>query len=59
VRYVNLSPTDEDLTRIEDMGVKLGYLKKRVPMNELIDRSFEPKEIIPAAIDVNRIVGKE
>ncbi|HVU85182.1 MAG TPA: ABC transporter substrate-binding protein [Puia sp.] len=59
VRYVNLSPTDEDLTRIEDMGVKLGYLKKRVPMNELIDRSCEPKEIIPAAIDVNRIVGKE
>jgi NitT/TauT family transport system substrate-binding protein len=59
VKYVNLSPTDEDLTRIEDMGIKLGYLKKRIPMNELIERSFEPKEIVPAAIDVNRIIKKE
>jgi len=50
VKYVNLTPTDHDLQQIEDMGLKLGYLKKRIPMSELIDRSFVPKDITPAAI---------
>jgi NitT/TauT family transport system substrate-binding protein len=50
VKYVNLNPSDQDLQQIEDMGVKMGYLKKRTPMNELIDRSFEPKQLTPAAI---------
>jgi len=50
VKYVNLTPTDQDLQQIEDMGLKLGYLKKKTPMSELIDRSFIPKDITPAAI---------
>jgi len=50
VKYENLTPTDADLQQIEDMGIKLGYLKKRTPMSELIDRSFVPKDIVPAAI---------
>jgi NitT/TauT family transport system substrate-binding protein len=50
VKYENLTPTDADLQKIEDMGIKLGYLKKHTPMSELIDRSFVPKDITPAAI---------
>ncbi len=59
VKYVDLSATDEDLMKIQDMGLKLGYLKKKIPMSELVDRSFEPKEIIPAAIDINRFAEKK
>jgi len=55
VKYENLTPTDQDLQQIEDMGLKLGYLKKRIPMSELIDRSFVPKDFTPAAITVASI----
>jgi NitT/TauT family transport system substrate-binding protein len=52
VSYVQLTPTDEDLQKIEDMGLKMGILKKRIPMSELIDRDFVPRLISPALIDV-------
>ena len=52
VSYRMLTPTDEDLQRIQDMGIKAGILEKRVPMSELIDRRFIPKEIKPANIVV-------
>jgi NitT/TauT family transport system substrate-binding protein len=52
VKDENLSPSDQDLQQIEDMGLKLGYLKKHTPMSQLIDRSFEPKVLTPAAINV-------
>ncbi|MFI5188175.1 MAG: ABC transporter substrate-binding protein, partial [Chitinophagales bacterium] len=45
VSYVKLTPTDEDLQQIEDMGLKMGLLTKRIPMNELIDRDFVPEVI--------------
>lgn len=51
VSYVQLTPTDEDLQQIENQGIKLKLLSKRIPMNELIDRKFVPKEINPAPID--------
>ncbi|MFI5188284.1 MAG: hypothetical protein ACHQF0_16255, partial [Chitinophagales bacterium] len=55
VSYVKLTPTDEDLQQIEDMGLKMGLLTKRIPMNELIDRDFVPEVIKPAKIDVAKI----
>jgi NitT/TauT family transport system substrate-binding protein len=55
VSYVQLTPTDEDLQQIQDMGLKLGLLTKRRPMKELIDRDFVPQTITPAAIDVSAI----
>ncbi len=58
VKYVDLNPTDEDLQNIEDMGIKLGYLKKRIPIDELINRNFIPKAITPAVINVNGVVSK-
>ncbi len=55
VSYVQLTPTDEDLQRIQDMGLKLGLLTKRIPMKELIDRDFVPQVITPAPIETSRI----
>jgi len=55
VSYVNLTPTDEDLQQIEDMGLKMGLLTKRIPMHELIDRDFVPQVITPAPIDAAKI----
>jgi NitT/TauT family transport system substrate-binding protein len=50
VSYRMLTPTDEDLQTIEDMALRMGLLSKPVPMSELIDRSFIPKEIKAAQI---------
>lgn len=55
VSYVQLTPTDEDLQQIQDMGLKLGILTKHIPMKELIDRDFVPRTITAAAIDASRI----
>lgn len=53
VSYRMLTPTDEDLGRIQDMGLKLGILTKGVPMSELIDRRFIPRTIRAAEIRVS------
>ena len=55
VSYVNLTPTDEDLQMIQNMGLQMGLLTKQIPMNEIIDRDFVPEVITPAAIDAARI----
>jgi NitT/TauT family transport system substrate-binding protein len=55
VSYVQLTPTEEDFQLIHDMGLKLGLLKKRIPLNELIDHNYIPKEIKEAPIDVTKI----
>jgi len=52
VSYINLTPTDEDLQSIQNIGLDLGLLTKQIPMNELIDREFLPEEITPAPINV-------
>lgn len=57
VSYLQLTPTDEDLQQIQDQGLKMGLLTKRIPMSELIDREFVPQTITPAAIDNRKIPG--
>jgi hypothetical protein len=52
VSYTMLTPTDEDLQRIHDMAIKAGILEKPIAMSDLLDRSFIPKEIHAAAIDM-------
>lgn len=52
VSYVMLTPTDADLQKIEDMALKMKILTKPVPMSDLIDREFIPKNIQPADIKV-------
>ena len=59
VSYVQLTPTDEDLQKIQDMGLKLGLLLKKTPMKELINRDFVPTTIIPATIDASAIPETE
>jgi NitT/TauT family transport system substrate-binding protein len=53
VSYRMLTPTDEDLKQIHDMALKARILEKPIEMKDLIDRSFIPTEIKPAAINVN------
>jgi hypothetical protein len=47
-----LTPTDEDLEKIMNMGLKAGILEKRIKMRDLVDRAFIPTDIQPANIDV-------
>jgi NitT/TauT family transport system substrate-binding protein len=50
VSYLQLTPTDNDLGQIMDQGLKMGLLTVKIPMNDLIDRSFVPKVVHEAAI---------
>jgi NitT/TauT family transport system substrate-binding protein len=52
VSYRMLTPTDEDLDRIHEMGLKLGVLNKPLAMSDLIDRRFIPRTIQAARIEV-------
>ena len=55
VSYLQLTPTDEDLQQIQNQGLKMGLLTKKIPMNELIDRDFVPQTITAAPIDAAKI----
>jgi NitT/TauT family transport system substrate-binding protein len=55
VTYRNLNPTDAELQRIMDMGIDLGFLKKKTPLSELMDRSFLPERAQPVTIDLKRM----
>jgi NitT/TauT family transport system substrate-binding protein len=55
VTYRNLNPTDEEMQKILEMGMSLGFLQVRTPMSELMDRSFFPAEIKPSEIDMSRM----
>jgi NitT/TauT family transport system substrate-binding protein len=55
VTYRNLNPTDAELERIRDMGASLGFLKPDLQVADVIDRSFFPKTIEPANIDISRM----
>jgi NitT/TauT family transport system substrate-binding protein len=55
VSYLQLTPTDEDLQQIQDMGLKMKLLSKRIPMKDLIDREFVPSIITAAPIDADKI----
>jgi len=55
VSYRMLTPGDEEMQKIEDMGIALGVLKQRTPMSELMDKRFIPQEIVPAKIDMSKL----
>ncbi|MBK9314480.1 MAG: ABC transporter substrate-binding protein [Acidobacteria bacterium] len=52
VSYRMLNPTDKEMQRIMDMGLKAGILDRPIDLKELIDRSFIPAEINPASVRV-------
>jgi NitT/TauT family transport system substrate-binding protein len=45
VSYKMLTPEDRDLQEIHDMAIEQGILTKAVPMSQLIDRRFIPRNI--------------
>lgn len=52
VSYVRLTPSQEELQAIADVGIKIGFLKKRIAMSSLLDVSFVPEHVVPASIKV-------
>ena len=53
--YRNLNPTDEELQKIEDMGASLGFIKTKVPIDQLIDRQFIPEYVDSLKLDLSRL----
>lgn len=50
VSYRMLTPTDEEMQRIQDMALKAGILERPIAMHDLLDRQFIPADIKPANI---------
>jgi NitT/TauT family transport system substrate-binding protein len=53
VSYRMLTPGDEEMQKIADMGLAAGILERRLDVREVVDRRFIPSEIHPAAIDMS------
>lgn len=55
VTYRNLNPTDEELMKIQDLGMSLGFLKTKTPIDQLIDRQFIPASVQAPKLDLGRM----
>ena len=51
VSYRMLTPLDEELQQIADMGLAAGILERRLDVKDLVDRQFIPTDIKAAKID--------
>jgi NitT/TauT family transport system substrate-binding protein len=47
-----LTPGDEEMQRIADMGLAAGILERRLDVKELVDRRFIPTDIGMARIEM-------
>ena len=55
-KIANLSSvSDEELQKIQDMGTSLGFLKTKVPIDQLIDRRFIPESVHALKLDLTRL----
>ena len=52
VSYRMLTPGDDEMQRIADMGLEAGILERRLDVRGLVDRQFIPADITPARIDM-------
>jgi NitT/TauT family transport system substrate-binding protein len=52
VSYRMLTPGDEEMQKIADMGLEAGILERPLDVKGLVDRRFIPADIREAAIDV-------
>lgn len=52
VSYRMLTPPDDEMQRIQDMGIRAGILERPIPMSELLDRTFIPEKIQAAKIEM-------
>ena len=54
VSYRMLTPEDDEMQQIADMGLAAGILERRLDVKDLVDRRFIPTDIQPARIEVSR-----
>jgi NitT/TauT family transport system substrate-binding protein len=52
VSYRMLTPKDDEMQQIADMGLEAGILERRLDVRELVDREFIPADIAAARIDM-------
>jgi len=52
VSYRMLTPGDDEMQRIADMGLEAGILDRRLDVRDLVDRRFIPPDIAEARIDM-------
>jgi NitT/TauT family transport system substrate-binding protein len=52
VSYRMLTPGDDEMQRIADMGLEAGILERRLDVRGLVDRQFIPPDIAPARIEM-------
>jgi NitT/TauT family transport system substrate-binding protein len=58
VSYRMLNPTDAELQKIMDMGIKIGQLKKKTSLAELMDRDYIPADPVhPAKVDMSQFTN--
>src|SRR6185437_5880784 len=57
VEYVNLAPNKQDLQQIQDIGLKMGILSKRIPMDSIVDDRFVPDHIADETLDLSKLSG--
>jgi NitT/TauT family transport system substrate-binding protein len=53
VSYRMLTPGDDEMQRIADMGLEAGILERRLDVRGLVDRQFIPPDIKPARIEMS------
>ena len=53
VSYRKLTPTDADILKIQAMALKTGIISKKLPLDDMLDRRFIPKKIVPANIQMS------
>src|SRR5262245_4522874 len=53
VSYRMLTPRDDEMQTIADMGVTAGILERHLDVRDLVDRRFIPDTIVPASIDTS------
>jgi NitT/TauT family transport system substrate-binding protein len=52
ISYRMLTPDDDELQRIADMGLAAGILERRLDVRGLVDRRFIPAEFEPARLEL-------
>ena len=52
VSYRQLTPEDDEMQKIADMGLEAGILERHLDVKGLVDRQFIPKEFEPARIEM-------
>jgi NitT/TauT family transport system substrate-binding protein len=58
VSYRQLTPDDDEIQKIADMGLAAGILERPLDVKGLVDRQFIPKELEPARIELPPATAK-